>query len=353
MQAQPVLESFIAHVRSINIQASRYMRTRQQDDKLRVRTRLARMAGVSPDEMIITRNTTESLDTVIAGVDWKAGDEAVMAAQDYGAMLDMFKLQARRYGMVPRVVTLPLDPESDDEIVQLYASAITPKTRLLLVGHMVNITGHILPVRAICDMAHARGVEVMVDGAHAFGQLTFTIPELDCDYYGASLHKWLGTPLGAGILYVRRDRIAKLWPIYGDDSMPETDIRKLNHTGTHPVHTDLAIDNAIDFHESIGAARKEAGLRYLQRYWTSQVRGTPGVRLNTPRDPKRSCAIANVGIEGKTPADLARVLLERYKVWTVAIDTANVQGVRVTPQLFTTPKELDTFTRALKELAAT
>ena len=352
MQAEPVLEAFIGHVRSINVQASRYMRTRQPDDKLRVRTRLAKMAGVSPEELIITRNTTESLDTVISGYDWKPGDEAVMAAQDYGAMLDMFKLQARRHGIVNRVVSLPLDPQSDDELVQLYASAITPKTRLLMVGHMVNITGHILPVRKIADMAHARGVDVMCDGAHAFGQLAFRIPDLDCDYCGASLHKWLGTPLGAGILYVRQDKIAGLWPIYADESMADTDIRKLNHTGTHPVHTDLGIDDAIDFHESIGAERKEARLRYVQRYWTSRVRDVPNILVNTPTDPKRSCAIANVGVRGMTPADLAKTLFERYKVFTVAIDTANVHGVRVTPQLFTTPKELDVLVRALRELAA-
>jgi selenocysteine lyase/cysteine desulfurase len=275
-----------------------------------------------------------------------------MAAQDYGAMLDMFKLQARRRGIVNRVVSLPLDPQSDDEIVQLYANAITPKTRLLMVAHLVNITGHLLPVRAISDMAHARGVDVMCDGAHAFAQLAFRIPDLGCHYYGASLHKWLGTPLGAGILYVRQDRIAKLWPIYADEGMADTDIRKLNHTGTHPVHTDLGIDNAIDFHESIGAERKEARLRYLQRYWTAQVRGVPNIMVNTPTDPKRSCAIANVGVNGMKPADLAKTLFDRYKVWTVAIDTANVHGVRITPQLFTTPRELDVLVRALKELAA-
>jgi len=352
MQAEPVLDAFIGHVRSINLQASRYMRTRQPDDKLRVRTRLAKMAGVSPEELIITRNTTESLDTVINGYDWKPGDEAVMAAQDYGAMLDMFKLQARRHGIVNKVVSLPLDPQSDDDVVQLYASAITPKTRLLMVAHLVNITGHILPVRKISAMAHARGVDVMCDGAHAFGQLAFRIPDLGCDYYGASLHKWLGTPLGAGILYVRQDKIAGLWPIYADESMADTDIRKLNHTGTHPVHTDLGIDDAIDFHESIGAERKEARLRYIQRYWTTRVRDVPNVLVNTPTDPKRSCAIANVGVRGIPPADLAKTLFERYKVFTVAIDTANVHGVRVTPQLFTTPKELDVLVRALKELAA-
>jgi selenocysteine lyase/cysteine desulfurase len=352
MQAEPVLDAFVRHVRDINVQASRYMRTRQIDDKLRVRTRLAKLAGVSPEELIITRNTTESLDTVINGYDWKPGDEAVMAEQDYGAMLDMFKLQAKRHGVVNRIVSLPLDPQSDDEIVQLYANAITPRTRLLMVGHMVNITGHILPVRAVSDMAHARGVDVMIDGAHAFAQLAFRIPDLGGDYYGASLHKWLGAPLGTGILYVRQDKIASLWPIYADASMADTDIRKLNHTGTHPVHTDLGIDNAIDFHESIGVERKEARLRYLQRYWTTKVRGVPNVIVNTPNDPKRSCAIANVGVTGMKPAGLAKTLFDRYKVWTVAIDTANVHGVRVTPQLFTTPKELDVLVRALQELAA-
>jgi selenocysteine lyase/cysteine desulfurase len=352
MQSEPVLDAFIGRVREINYEASYYMRTRQYDDKLAVRTRLAAMAGCSPEELIITRNTTESLDTVIAGIDWKPGDEAVMAAQDYGAMLDMFKLQAKRYGIVNAIVSLPLDPESDAELVQLYENAITPKTRLLMVSHMVNITGQILPVRAIVDMAHRKGVEVMVDGAHAFAQIDFRIPDLAGDYYGASLHKWLGTPLGAGILYVRADRIAKLWPIYADASMADSDIRKLNHTGTHPVHTDLSIEAAIAFHEMIGIGRKEARLRYLQNYWTGRVRGARNIVLNTPTDPRRSCAIANVGVTGVPPAALAKTLLDKYHVWTVAIDTANVHGVRVTPQVFTTTAELDTFVRALKEIAA-
>ena len=351
MQSEDVLEAFIGHVRDINVSASHYMRTRQYDDKLAARKLLAAMAGCSHEELIITRNTTESLDTVIAGFDWKPGDEAVMAAQDYGAMLDQFALQARRYGMVNRVVSLPLNPRTDDEIVELYAGAITPKTRLLMVCHMVNITGQILPVRKICDMAHARGVPVMVDGAHAFAQLDFRIPDLDCDYYGASLHKWLGVPLGAGILYVRKDRIPGLWPIFGDAGMADDDIRKLNHTGTHPVHTDLTIQDAIAFHQGIGIQRKEARLRYLQNYWTGQVRGVPNVVLNTPEDPRRSCAIANVGIARMKPGDLSKTLLEKYRIWTVAIDDAGVHGARITPHLFTSTADLDALVAALKELA--
>ena len=353
MQPQEVLEAFISHVREINTEASYYMRTKQYPDKDAVKSRLAGLAGCSPEELIITRNTTESLDTVIAGFDWKPGDEAVMAEQDYGAMLDQFALQARRYGMLNRRVSLPLDPKSDEEIVDLYASHINYKTRLLMVGHMVNITGHILPVRKLADMAHSKNVQIMVDGAHAFAHLDFKIPDLDCDYYAASLHKWLGAPLGAGILYVRKDRIEKLWPIYADKSMADTDIRKLNHTGTHPVHTDLAIEDAIAFHNLIGIARKEARLRYLQNYWTSKVRPIPNVILNTPADPKRSCAIANVAVKGVTPADLSKVLLDKYRIWTNAVDSdsAGVHGVRVTPHVFILPRELDVLVKAIGEIA--
>jgi selenocysteine lyase/cysteine desulfurase len=351
MQSEPVLEKFIAHVKEVNVLAARYMRTVQADNKRLAQERLAQMAGCGADELIITRNTTESLDTVIAGFDWKPGDHAVMAVHDYGAMLDQFKLMGRRWGITNTAVTVPFDPRSDAEVVQVYANAITPKTRLLMISHMINITGHVLPVRAICDMAHAKGVPVMVDGAHAFAQFDFRMPDLDCDYYGASLHKWLGTPLGAGMLYVKKSRIAALWPMFGDEGAAVDDIRKLNHTGTHPVHTDLTILDAIAYHESIGIARKEARLRWLQQYWTTKVRGHKNVVLFTPTDPKRTGAIANVGIVGMPPGELAKVLFDTYKVWTVAIDTAGVTGVRIAPQLFTTTQELDTLVRAIREIA--
>ena len=347
-----MLDAYVQHIRDVNAVSSYYMRTRQFDDKRAAQTQLAGLLGCSPNDLIITRNTTESLDTVIGGFPWKAGDEAVMAQQDYGAMLDMFKLQARRHGIVNRVISLPNHPQSDAEIVSLYENAITPKTRLLLIAHLVNITGQILPVKQIVEMAHRHGVDVMVDGAHAFGQLDFTLADLGgCDYYASSLHKWLGTPLGAGILYVKPEKVAQLWPLFADNNLADNDIRKLNHTGTHPVATDLAIQDAIQFHQRIGIARKEARLRYLQRYWTDQVRTHPNITLNTPTDPARSCAIANVGVARNTPADLAKLLFEKYKIFTVAIDSANVHGVRVTPHLYTTTAELDLFVKALKEVA--
>jgi selenocysteine lyase/cysteine desulfurase len=195
---------------------------------------------------------------------------------------------------------------------------------------------------------------VLVDGAHAFAHLDFKIPDLGADYYGASLHKWLGAPLGAGILYVRRDRVEKLWPIYGEESASADSITKLNHTGTHPSHTDLGIEHAIAFHEMIGIARKEARLRFLQQYWTSKVRGKPRIAVQTPSEPARSCAIANVAIAGIPPANLAQTLFEKYRVFTVAINRpeAGVLGIRVTPHLFTTTTELDVLVKALVVLAS-
>jgi selenocysteine lyase/cysteine desulfurase len=354
IQATPVLEAFIAKVREINLQGSYYLRTAQVPDKAAARDKVAALAGCPPGELCITRNTTESIDTVIDGYDWKGGDETVLAESDYPHMIAQFKLIARRHGTINKAVALPLDPKSDDEIVRLYADAITPRTRLLMVSHMVNITGQILPVRKIADMAHARGVDVLVDGAHAFAQIDFKIPDLGGDYYAASLHKWLGCPLGSGILYVRRDKIARLWPVYADWRMTDdTDIMKLNHTGTHPVHTDLAIEHAIAFHNAIGIQRKEARLRHLQTYWTSQVRKVDGVMVNTPSDSARTCAIANVGIKGVKAADLTQTLLDKYRIWTNAVDNdaAGVHGVRVTPNVFTMPAELDTLVNAIREIA--
>ena len=354
IQSQPVLDAFVTKAREINNQGSFYYRGPRVADKAVVRDKLAAMAGCSPQEVCITRNTTESLDTVISGYDWKAGDEAVMAEQDYSHMVAQFKLMARRYGTVNKVVSVPHDPQSDDEIVQLYANALTPRTKLLMVSHMINVTGHILPVRKIADMAHARGVPVMVDGAHTFAHFDFKIPDLGCDYYGASLHKWLGTPLGCGLLYVKRDKIASLWPVFGDSApIADDDIMKLNHTGTHPAHTDLAIVDAIDFHNMIGSARKEARLRYLTQYWSGKLRGTPKVNFYSPSDSKRSCGIGNVGVEGIEATDLAKTLLDKYKIFTVGIenDAMGIHGCRITPHVFILPKALDTFANAIKDIA--
>ncbi len=354
MMPQEIFKKYDGHIRAINVQGAHYMRTQQAENKKKVAVKLAELAGCSADELIITRNTTESLDMIIAGLDWKPGDEAVMAHQDYGAMLDMFAQVSRRHGVVCKKISVPANPQTDEEVIAVYEKAITPKTKLLMVCHMINITGQILPVKKICDMAHKHGVQVMVDGAHAFAHIQYRIDELGCDYYGCSLHKWLSAPLGSGMLYVNKKHIPNIWPLFAEEGKEKNDILRLNHTGTHPPATDLAIMDAIDYYRAMGGERKEARLRYLQQYWTQPIKELPKIVLNTPAQPQRACAIANVGVKGMTPAQLATTLMDRYKIYTVAIDNvaAGVQGVRVTPNVYTLTQDLDTLVRALKELAA-
>jgi selenocysteine lyase/cysteine desulfurase len=344
------LDKYVGHIREVNFHGSYYMRTVQADNKKKVIGRLSELAGCAPSELALTRNTTESLDTVVNGIHWNAGDEAIMAQQDYGSIVNQFKLMEKRYGIVANILSVPNHPASDGEIVDLYRKAITPKTKLMLVSHMVNITGQILPIKKICDMAHGLNVQVAVDGAHTFAHLNFRIPDLGCDYYAASLHKWLSVPLGAGILYVKEGRAPGLFSLMADWSMND-DITHLAHTGTHPVATDLTILDAIDFYTKIGPERKEARLRHLQNYWTSRVRDVKNIVVNTPAEPARACGIANVGIKTMKPADLAKKLLDKYKIWTVAIDGQGVQGCRITPNVYTTTAELDVFVNALVEMA--
>ncbi len=348
----PTLNALHEHINRVNYQGSYYMRTVQWDNKKRMAEKLGNLLGSTAKNVIITRNTTESLDMVIKGMNWEKGDEAVYAQQDYGAMQMMFEQVAKRFGIVNKVVSVPNHPKSDEEIVELYANAITPKTKLLMVCHMINITGHILPIKKISQMAHRKGVQVMVDGAHCVGHFKFNIEDLECDYYGSSLHKWLAVPLGVGMLYVKNEHIDTLWPIFAEHQREPGDISRLNHTGTLPVYHDLSIENAIDYYNMLGAERKEVRLRYLQEYWTSKVRNYKDIVVNTPKDSQRACGIANVGIKSIKPSELAKRLMDEYNIFTVAIDYANVKGCRITPNVFTTTNELDVFVKALKEMAA-
>ena len=348
-----VLESQFDNIKMINEQPSFYMRRRQQGDKKAIKEQLADFAGVSADEIVITRNTTEALDTIILGMDLKPGDEAVMTDQDYGSMLETFEMRARRFGIVNKVISIPLHPKNDNEIVDAYEKAITNKTKVILVTHLINLTGQILPARAIAEMAHAKGIEVIVDAAHSFAQLDYKIPELDCDYYGASLHKWLCCPLGTGIMYMKKEKIEKTWPLFGDTGQPEDSITKFEHIGTHPVSTNLTIASAIKFHNSIGSKRKEERLRYLKNYWINQVKDLPKVVINTPFEDERSCALANFAIEGMQPKVVADYLYDKHKIFTVGINREAIKGVRVTPHLYTTKAELDLLVKAIQELSMT
>ncbi len=349
---KPTMTKYIEQINMVNLEASYYMRTVQVANKKKIVSRLAQLVGCSAEELILTRNTTESLDMIIGGFPWEKGDEAIFARQDYGSMQDHFQQISRRYGVVNKIVSIPNHPKSDKEIISIYENQITPKTKLIMVSHMVNVTGHILPVRKICDMAHGYGVEVMVDGAHCIGHFELNISELNCDYYGSSLHKWLSVPLGSGMLYVSKNNIPKIWPLMADNIKEPDSIQRLNHTGTHPVHTDLAVGDAIDYLEIIGLERKENRMRYLQRYWSDQLRNIPNIIVNTPVEAHRSCGIANVGVTVMKPADLAKTLLKEFNIFTVAIDYANVKGCRITPNVYTTTEELDVFVHAMKTIAS-
>jgi len=316
-----------------------------------VRARLANLFGCDPEELALTRNASESLQICQFGFDLEPGDEVLTTDQDYPRMISTFRQRARREGIVLKQCSLPVPAEDDEEVVDRFREHITAKTKLILMSHMVNLTGQILPVRKVVAMARARGIPVIVDGAHAFGHIDFKLSDLGCDYYATSLHKWLMAPHGTGMLYVRKDKIEDLWPLMAAEEKLAGDIRKFEQIGTHPAANFLAIAEAQAFHEGIGAARKEARLRYLTHYWAEPLAAHPAVRLNTSLEPAYSCALANVMIEGVTPNKLSRFLFSRYRIITTQINHPDCTGLRVTPNLYTTIPELDRFRAALIEVA--
>lgn len=346
--ALPTLEAELRMARRINSRNSRYKRVDMTADQEAARAALAEAAGAPLEEITITRNATESLDTVILGLDLAPGDEIVYGNTDYGSMIEAIEQKARRSGIVPRMATIPLNPASDEDVVAAYAAAMTPRTKLLLVTHIINITGQIMPVRKICDMAHARGAEVVLDSAHAFGQIVFRIPDLDCDYMGSSLHKWMCSPLGLGLLYVKKSKIAKVWPLIADTGLPVDDIRKLSQHGTRPESAHVGLVEAIRVHREIGPANKEARLRYLQQRWRRALQDLPGVVVNTPTDPTRYAGVGNVGLKGVAPGALADYLLATHNLFTVGINHAAFQGIRVTPGVPTPADHVDRFIEAMK-----
>jgi len=317
-----------------------------------LRQGLARVAGVSPEEIAINRNATEALNTIIYGLPLKAGDEVIGCKFDYPNMMNAYRQRAERDGIVYKQVSFDFPIEDNDAIVKVYEQAITPKTRLIHVTHMVNWVGQIMPVRQIADMAHARGIEVIADGAHSFGLMDFKITDLGCDYFGTSLHKFLSAPIGSGMMYVKRDHIEKLWPLtcYGDPH--SKDIRKFEALGTRSFPIEQGIGEAINFHEAIGARRKQERIFYLKNYWATRVQGIAGVKLHTSLDPRFSCAICGVSIEGIPPKELMTTLFDRYKIHTVSIDYESVHCIRVTPHVYTRIADLDTFVGAIGEVEA-
>lgn len=306
-----------------------------------LRKNMAKMAGCDVEEVAINRNSSEGLETIIFGLQLKPGDEIVATKQDYPNMVNAYKQREQRDGIKMVWINLELPSEDENYLVSQYVNAFTSKTKLVHITHIINWNGQIIPVRKIAAEAHKRGIEVVVDGAHSLFHFDFKISDLDCDYFASSLHKWLYAPIGSGMMYVRKNKIKNLYPLFATDNPLKDDIRKFEALGTRPMFIEQAISKALDFHEMIGNERKEKRLHYLKNYWFDKVKNVPRVKLHTSFSPKWGCAIGNVSVDGKKPEELDGFLLDKYKVHTVGINWENIHSVRVTPNVYTTTKNLD------------
>jgi selenocysteine lyase/cysteine desulfurase len=316
-----------------------------------LRNKLAELAGCNAEEIAINRNATESLNTVIYGLDLKAGDEVIGTKYDYPNMINAWKQRAAREGIVYTQLDFNFPIEDDDVVVKAYEKAITPKTKIIHVTHIINWVGQIMPVKKIAQMAHAHGLEVICDGAHTFALLDYKIPDLECDYFGTSLHKFLSAPIGSGMMWIKKDKIEKIWPLVCNDKPHGADIRKFETLGTRSFPIEQGIGEAINFQNAIGNKRKEERIRYLKNYWAEKVKDVPGVKIHTSFKPEYSCAICGVSINNMKPEELDGELFNRYKIHTVGINWENVHCVRVTPHVYTTTKDLDVLVNAITTLA--
>jgi len=318
-----------------------------------VRRRLATAFGCDAEEMAITRNASEALQIAQLGIDLKPGDEVITTNQDYGRMLDTWEQRVRRDGIKLTKVSFPVPPKSMDVLADRLLSAITPATKVLHFCHITNLTGQIFPVKKIADEARRRGIRTIVDGAHAFAHFPFTLADLGCDYYGTSLHKWLLAPIGTGFLYVRKEHIASLWPLTPAAASRADNIRKFEEIGTHPAANHNAIAEALTFHEGIGIERKAARLRYLRNRWADRLGKNSKFRIHTNLDPAHSCAIGNIELIGTASAKVVAQLWEKWRIIATPIVHEEYTGLRITPNVYTTLEEIDTFISAMETVAKT
>lgn len=350
-QPKIVQDAHIRFYQFCNEAPSYYMWRILDEGREGLRSKLAELAGCDAEELAINRNATEGLNTIIFGLNLKAGDEIVLTKQDYPNMINAWKQREKRDGIKLVWLNLNLPEENEDAIVQQYVNAFTPKTKIVHITHLINWTGQFLPIKKIADEAHKRGIEVIGDGAHSFAHTDFKIPELGCDYFATSLHKWLCAPFGSGLLWIKKEKIKNIWALLSNTEPDGTDIRKFESLGTRSFASEMAIGNAIDFHNVIGSKRKEERLRFLTDYWNDKVSGLKRVSFLQPKNKKLYCAISNIAIDGIKTADVANILHNKYKIHTVAIDWENVHGVRVTPHVYTSLKDLDRLVKAVKEMA--
>jgi len=317
-----------------------------------VRRQLAAAFGADAEELAITRNASEGLQICQNGFDLKPGDEVLATTQDYPRMIQTFQQRERREGIVLKQIQIPVPLDDPEQAVALYEQAIGPRTKLILMCHVINLTGQVLPVKSVVAMARRHGLPVIVDGAHALAHLDFRIDALDCDYYASSLHKWLFAPHGTGLLYVRRDKIGALWPLTAAAPTLNENIRKFEEIGTHPLAPTLGIAEALEFHEGLGPARKQARMLYLRDWWAKRLLQQPAVRLHTSLAPGAASGVATVSIEGVDTGKLRAWLWDKNRILTTGIDHPEVQGLRISPSVYTSLEELDRFCTAMERVAS-
>ncbi|WP_291786118.1 aminotransferase class V-fold PLP-dependent enzyme [Cecembia sp.] len=347
-----VVQQAVARFNELSNQGPSYYMWRILDQgRENLRDALANLAGSDAEEIAINRNATEALVTIIYGLDLKQGDEVIGSTQDYPNMMQAWKQRAQREGIVYKQLTFNFPIENDEEIVDAYRSAITPKTKIMHLTHVINWNGQIMPVKKIARMAHEYGLEVIIDGAHSYGLLDFKIPDLEGDYFGTSLHKYLSAPIGSGMLWVKKDKISKIWPLTCAGDPLSNDIRKFENLGTRSFPIEQGIGEALNFHNAIGTKRKEERIRYLKNYWAERTMQIPGIKIHTSFKSEYSCALAGVSLEGKTPGELSDVLMQQFKIHTTSISLENIQCVRVSPHVYTKISDLDRLVDALGKIS--
>jgi len=349
-QPKVVQDAHIRFYQYCNEAPSYYMWQILDQGREPLREKLAGICGCDAEEIAINRNSTEGLNTVIFGLNLKQGDEVVLTKQDYPNMINAWRQREKRDGIKLVWVDLPLPIDREDDIVKYYTNAFTARTKVVMVTHLINWTGQIMPVKKIADEAHKMGIEVIADGAHTLAHFDFKIPDLGCDYFASSLHKWMSAPFGSGLLYIKKEKIKNVWALLSNNEPDGTDIRKFESLGTRSFASEMSIGAAADFHEMIGAPRKEARLRFLKDYWVNQVKGLNRVSFLQSNNTKMSCAIANIAIEGKKPEEVSGELFNKHKIHCVAINWENVHGVRITPNVYTSLKDLDKLVLGIKKM---
>lgn len=352
--APKVVQDALARYNNLTNEAPSYYMWRVLDNgREPLRSKLAALAGCDTEEIAINRNSSEAIETVIFGLTLQKGDEVIICKQDYPNMINAWKQREKRDGIVLKWISFDLPVESNSEIVKAYTSQFTNRTKVVHITHIINWTGQIMPVRDVAREAHKKGIEVLVDGAHSFMHFDFKIPDLECDYFGTSLHKWLGAPIGTGMLYIKKDKIENVYPLFASAPENTKDIRKFESLGTRSFPIEQAITEAIDFTNMIGMERKEKRLRYLKNYWAEKAIKNPKVKLNTSLKDDFSCAIGNFSITGKKPEEIDSFLWDKYKIHTVGINWDNIHGVRVTPNVYTLTSDLDRLVKGIEQFAST